>query len=146
METELKDLVGKKINKVFINEMYLKFETDGGNFVYEVTGDCCSYSFFYDFYGVKNFLEGGKVTEVKEVELDPTDLFVVPDKGDVTAVYGFAITTAPKENDYYGERTSVFSFRNESNGYYGGSIDKVEDREVLPEITDDVLEVKEPSK
>jgi len=146
MERELKDLVGKKINKVFINEMFLKFETDGGNFVYEVTGDCCSHSFFYDFYGVKNLLEGGKVTEVKEVALHPTDLFVVPDVGDYTQVYGYAITTAPKENYYYGERTSVFSFRNESNGYYGGSIDKVEDREVLPEITDDVLEVKELSK
>lgn len=143
METELKDLVGKKINKVFINTEYLKFETGGGNFTYGVTGDCCSNSFFYDFYGVKNLIEGGKVKEVKVVDLHPTDLFVVPDKGDNTQVYGYAITTETKENDYYdGERTSVFSFRNESNGYYGGSIDKVEDREVSPEITDDVVEVK----
>ena len=143
METALKDLVGKKINKVFINTNYLKFETSGGNFVYLVTGDCCSNSFFYDFYGVKNLLEGGIVKEVKTVDLHPTDLFVVPNKGDSIQVYGYAITTEPKEeDDYCGERTSVFSFRNESNGYYGGSIDKVEDRKVLPEITDDVVEVK----
>lgn len=140
METELKDLVGKKINKIYLNQEYLKFETDGGNFLYTVHGDCCSSSFFYDFYGVKQLL-GGKVKEVKEVELHPTDLFVVPDKGDSTAVYGFAITT--EGTDYYGDRTSVFSFRNESNGYYGGWISKVEeDREVLPEITEDVVEVK----
>jgi hypothetical protein len=141
MET-LKDLVGKKISKIFLNQEYLKFETNEGNFVYTVHGDCCSNSFFYDFYGVKNLLEAGKVKEVKEVELHPTDLFVIPDKGDNTAVYGFSITVEPKEDDYYGDRTAVFSFRNESNGYYGGWIEKTEDREVLPEITDDVLEVK----
>jgi hypothetical protein len=84
METELKDLVGKKIDKLFLNTGYLN------------------------------------------------------------AVYGYSITLEPKENDYYGERTAVFSFRNESNGYYGGWIEKTEDREVLPEITEDVLEVKEP--
>lgn len=141
MET-LKDLVGKKINKIFLNQEYLKFETNEGNFVYTVFGDCCSSSFFYDFYGVKNLLEAGVVKEVKEVELHPTDLFVIPDKGDCTAVYGFSITVEPKEYDYYGDRTAVFSFRNESNGYYGGWIKKKEDREVLPEITDDVIEVK----
>jgi hypothetical protein len=143
METELKDLVGKKINKVFINPSHLRFETDGGNFTYTVQGDCCSSSFFYDFYGVKNLLEGGKVKEVKTVELHPTDLFVIPDKGESTSVYGYAITNEQKEDDYYGDRTSVFSFRNESNGYYGGWISKVETEiEVLPEITEDVLEVK----
>lgn len=139
MET-LKDLVGKKINKIFLNQEYLKFETNEGNFVYTVYGDCCSSSFFYDFYGVKNLLEAGVVKEVKEIELHPTDLFVVPDKGDSTAVYGFAITT--EGTDYYGDRTSVFSFRNESNGCYGGWIEKTEDRKVLPEIVEDVIEVK----
>ena len=141
METELKDLVGKKVNKIFLNQQNLKFETDGGNLVYEVLGDCCSYSFFYDFYGIKNVI-GHKVKEVKTVELHPTYLFVVPDKGDVTQVNGYAITVEPNEDDYYGERTAVFSFRNESNGYYGGGISKIDDKEVLPEITEDVIEVK----
>lgn len=143
MEIELKDIVGKIINKVFFNSKYLKFETNEGNFIYTVEGDCCSYSFFYDFYGVNNLI-GRKVKEVKEVELHPTDLFVTPDKGDCTSVYGFSITLEPKEDDYYGESTAVFSFRNESNGYYGGWIYKVEnDMEVLPEITKDVLEAED---
>lgn len=141
METELKDLVGKKVNKIFLNQSYLKFETNEGNFVYTVEGDCCSYSFFYDFYGVKNIL-GGKIKEIKTIELHPTDLFVIPDKGDCTSVYGYSITLESKEGDYYGESTAVFSFRNESNGYYGGWIEKCEDREVLPEINEDVIEVK----
>ena len=145
METKLKDLVGKKINKIFINQEHLKFETNCGSFVYEVTGGCCSTSFFYDFYGVKNLFRGGKVKEVKEVDLHPTDLFVVPDEGDTTQVYGYSITVEPTKDDrdyYLGDRTAVFSFRNQSNGYYGGSIEKIEDLEVLPEITDDVVEVK----
>lgn len=139
---KLQDLVGRKINKVFLNSHHLKFETDAGNLIYTVLGDCCSNSFFYDFYGVKNLI-GRKVKEVKEIELHPTDLFVIPDKGDCTAVYGFSITSEKKESDYYGDPTSVFSFRNESNGYYGGWIEKVDkDEEVLPEIIDDVIEVR----
>lgn len=143
---ELEDLIGKKVVKIFLNNDYLKFETNEGSFTYRVDGDCCSISYFYDFYGVKNLLKGGKVKEVKEVELHPADLFVVPDKGDVTQVYGYSITVEPIEDadDYWtGYRTAVFSFRNESNGYYGGYINKVEeDKEVLPEITEDVIEVK----
>lgn len=142
METELKDLVRKKVNKVFINQQYLRFETDGGNYVYTVDGDCCSHSFFYDFYGVKNLI-GRVIKEIKTISLNPTDLFVIPDKGDSTSVYGFSFTLEPTDDDYYGESTAVFSFRNESNGYYGGWISKVEtDMEVLPEITEDVIEVK----
>ena len=141
----LKDLVGKKINRIFVNQKYLKFKTNEGNFTYTVLGDCCSNSFFYDFYGVRNLLEGGKIKEVKEVKLHPTDLFVIPDKGDNTSVYGFSITIELEENDYYRERTAVFSFRNESNGYYGGWIEKVQDiqdMKVFPEITEDIVEIK----
>lgn len=141
MTRDLKDLIGTVVNKLYVNIEYLKFETDKGNFVYTVVGDCCSCSFFYDFYGVENLL-GRKIKEVKEVELHPTDLFVIPDKGDCTAVYGFSITLEPKEGDFYGESTAVFSFRNESNGYYGGWIERVEDREVLPEVKNDVMEIE----
>lgn len=108
MDTELKELVGKKVKKIFLNNYNLRFETDNGNFTYEVTGDCCSHSFFYDFFGVKNLL-GHIVKEVKTVELHPTDLFVVPDRGDSTSVYGFSITVEPNEEDWEGEKTAVFS-------------------------------------
>lgn len=34
METELKDLIGKKVIKIFLNQDYLRFETDQGIFTY----------------------------------------------------------------------------------------------------------------
>lgn len=140
MDTELKDLVGCKVIKIFLNQTYLKFETDKGNFTYEVTGDCCSSSYFYDFYGVKNLLKNGKIKEIKTVELQPTDLLVKKNDYEDIKVYGYQITT---ESEEYGEVTSVFSFRNSSNGYYGGSIEKINDDISLPEITQDVVELKE---
>jgi len=140
MNTELKDLIGAKVNKIFITLDDLKFETDKGNFVYHVDGDCCSNSFFYDFYGVKNLLENGAINEIKTIQLNPTDLIVKDKYGDETKVYGYQITTEGK----YGDVTSVFSFRNVSNGYYGGDINKTEDKEFPPEseIKEDVHEVK----
>ncbi len=138
METELKDLVGKKVLKIFINEEYLRFETDEGILTYQVTGDCCSHSFFYDFYGVDNLLKNGKVLSVKEVELTEDRKVPKPDN-DSLAFYGYSITTESAE---FGEVTSVFSFRNDSNGYYGGSIDKTKYAGDIPEITKDVSEVK----
>lgn len=139
MDTELKDLVGKKVTKIYINQEYLRFDTDGPTYTYIVTGDCCSHSYLYDFYGVENLLKNGKITEVKRVELHPTDLLASgEDSGESIQVYGYQITT---ESEYYGPVTSVFSFRNSSNGYYGGSIDKTEYAEKLPEITKNVVEV-----
>lgn len=137
-------LVGKKVKKIFYNESHLKFETDQGNVLFEVEGDCCSHSYFFDFYGVKKLLENGPITDFKEVELKEGDFnyFNGEKDGDSIQCYGYAITT---ENKELGEQTSVFSFRNSSNGYYGGSLewrDGGADLEVSPEITDDVIEIK----
>lgn len=75
MNNELKDLVGRKITKIYLNEEYLRFDTEGGiSYTYRVTGDCCSLSSFYDFYGVENVLKNGPVTEVKEAEFELKDL------------------------------------------------------------------------
>ena len=140
METELKDLIGNKVTKIFMNQQYLRFNTDQGDFTYEVDGDCCSSSFFYDFYGVKNLLENGKIKEIKTVELMSGDVLAKnTSSSDLIQVYGYQITT---ESTRYNDMTAVFSFRNESNGYYGGNIQKVENKEGLPEILEDVVEVK----
>lgn len=138
MQTELKDLVGKKVKRIFVNQEYLKFETDEGDFTYRVDGECCSSSYFYDFYGVKNLLENGKITEIKEVDIHQTSSFAEERYGDVIEIYGYQLTT---EGDW-GEVTSAFSFRNSSNGYYGGSIDKVDNIDVQPELLEDVTEIK----
>jgi hypothetical protein len=143
-----KKLLGKKVLRVFMNEDYLKFETDKGNVVYKVDGDCCSTSYFYDFFGVEHLINNGPIVEVKEVELHPSD--IVDEDGSQKdkknsdssiAVYGYQLTTEHKD---LGLVTSVFSFRNYSNGYYGGSLEEEsDDRQVMPEIASDILETVE---
>lgn len=157
MKTELKNLIGKTIHKIFINTRFLKFETSGGDYIYEVTGDCCSSSYFFDFYGVKNLL-GKVIKEVKEVELITGDKLVYStDNGDDIKVYGYQIFNS--DDEIYKPTTAVFSFRNSSNGYYGGSIKEVypnkEDNYIdynstyreqcvgeMAELTEDIYEIK----
>ena len=141
-------LIGKKVKRIFMNEDYLKFETDMGNVIYTVGGDCCSQSVFYDFFGVKKLLKNGRVTSAKEIELCPIDITEEKDGEkdkksyqECISVYGYEIVT---EHPLFGEQTSVFSFRNYSNGYYGGWMEEVNDIDVSPEIVDDVIET-EPS-
>jgi hypothetical protein len=143
MYDDIERLVGKKVLKIYMNEDFLKFETDKGNVVYCVEGDCCSSSYFHDFIGVKKLLENGPVISAKSIELDEnTQTYDETEKETKTwgeiRCYGFEIVT---ENPVYGEQTSVFSFRNSSNGYYGGSLcNEKDDTEVLPEVIDDVIE------
>jgi len=148
-----KDLPGKIIKQIFFNENYLRFVTNDKTFTYGVDGDCCSTSYFYDFHGVKKLLAGNPVTEVKECELEPSDIVEKKDPNygwtsftdkkstdDSISVYGFQITTLDPE---FGEVTSVFSFRNYSNGYYGGELINSNNQEFIsPEIFDDVLETE----
>ena len=144
--TSIEKLVGKTVSHIYMNEDHLKFETDQGNIVFTVRGDCCSESVFYDFFGVKKLLENSKIISAKEINLSAEDII---DNGhsqkdkksyqESISVYGFELVT---NNPFFGEQTSVFSFRNYSNGYYGGWIEEAKDIEVLPEIFDDVIETQ----
>ena len=146
MITGIDKLVGKKVKRIFMNEEYLKFETDKGNIVFSVSGDCCSQSCFYDFIGVKKLLTGNEIVSAKEISLNANDITIVngDDKDkksyqESIQVYGFEIVT---KDPMLGDVTSVFSFRNYSNGYYGGFMEDARDREVSPEIFDDLLETQ----
>jgi hypothetical protein len=133
---KLKELIGKKVRTIRMNEDWLVFETDKGNYAFTVEGECCSHSYFYDFYGVKNLLQNGEVLEVEEIELDVPDYTIKPENDEIEA-YGYRLTT---EHEYWGKKSSVFSFRNDSNGYYGGWMEHSETfPENIPEITDDTL-------
>lgn len=140
-EKELQRLVGRKITKIFMNEDNLKFETDLGEpIVFAVYGDCCSSSYFHDFIGVEKLLKGGRVTSVESIELETSDSTVKVNRNDSEEIqcYGYKIRV---EDEKFGELTAVFSFRDSSNGYYGGSLESANsDIEVSPEITTDVLE------
>lgn len=140
----INNLVGTKIQRIFMDEERLTFLTDQGSRSYVVFGDCCSYSYFYDFHGVDKLLQNGPVVSTKQLDLEyPEDENAL--KGEYVQAYGFEIVT---EHPKWGEQTSVFSFRNDSNGYYGGelvrwdpiTLDKWDDRR---ELFADILEVKE---
>lgn len=131
--TNTERLIGKKVERIFMNETHLQFVTDQGAITYTVEGDCCSHSYFYDFIGVKKLLENGPIISVKEIDVGESE----DNGGDYIQKYGFSITT---ESEKFGEMTSVFSFRNSSNGYYGGRMEDSGNIDVSPEIFDDILE------
>ena len=82
--------------------------------------------------------------DIDSIELDPTDL-KASHNGDYVQVYGYRIVCkeGANKNGWPGSRkTGVFSFRNDSNGYCGGSVCPVPsnfDYTKVPEIKDDVL-------
>jgi hypothetical protein len=138
----LKPLIGKKIRGIFMSSEFLVFITDDEQepvIAYTVEGDCCSYSYFYDFYGVKNLLENGPIIEAEPVSLDDPEN--PNDHGEWTVVYGYRLTT---EHPMWGLVSSVFSFRNDSNGNYGGWMERTHTRPHLSALTlvqDDVIEI-----
>lgn len=133
--TYFNELEGRVIKAVYMDEDNLQFDTDAGLVSYTVEGDCCSHSFFYDFYGVEK-LVGSKVIRVEDVPLDPTDLKAKNDSYEEIKVYGYRIVFEGE----YGEQSAVFSFRNSSNGYYGGWAEKVDKNSVIArKITNDVM-------
>lgn len=127
----MKKLIGRTIKKVSINPKtdVLTIVTNDKTFFYGVEGDCCSESYFYEIYGVDKIV-GKEVKSVEELDLDVED---------GTEGYG---TTYPDSIQAYGIKISVedsmqeikdgvsvevsnsmfIVFRNNSNGYYGGSI------------------------
>lgn len=121
----MEKIIGKTIKAIFLDEQYLTFETEDGDVItYSVDGDCCSHSVWYDFFGVESLI-GKKVTGVKDVELTQDDWLLRRLAGydkknyqESISIYGIQIDF---EGVRWGDQTAVVSFRNYSNGYYGGS-------------------------
>jgi hypothetical protein len=128
-------LNGAKVTKIWMDEDSLTFETDKGLIAFAVEGDCCSTSVFYDFYGVDNLLKNGPITEIEDIDLEITGDDKDSDD-DCVKVYGVRLTTV---SDEFGPMSSVFSFRNYSNGYYGGSLIDGEPNTNAPELTEDCV-------
>jgi hypothetical protein len=109
-ESDAAYLVGQTILAIYISDMRLCFITDEGPVVFIVEGDCCSWSYFYSFWGAGNLIDQ-RVTALTPVRLpDPCDADSA--LGDVVDAYGFAIESTGGDAE--------LSFRNDSNGYYGG--------------------------
>lgn len=146
----LEALVGATVTAIFMSEDRLIFQTDRRLIAYGVEADCCSESYFFDFYGVRHVLDNGPVVAFESVQLSPGDVGYRPstwdpeivrrEYQDVVEVYGYRITT---EHPQFGPVSSVFSFRNDSNGYYGGWMSLVSDCDQVPEdakpLTEDFI-------
>ncbi|AHB29646.1 hypothetical protein SEA_ARCHETTA_37 [Mycobacterium phage Archetta] len=107
-------IIGKKVLAIYMDDQSLILETDQGTVGFGVKGDCCSWSYFYDIYGADKLLSNGPVIEVNEIDLSDQNH---DQDGESIQVYGYEFVT---EHPIWGEQTTVVSFRNSSNGYYGG--------------------------
>jgi hypothetical protein len=113
--TEFKDLLNKTINEVYIGEdkTYLKFVTSEGEFSYYAYGDCCSQSWFNHLDGLDRLIG----QEVKQIVGKPSSE-VLPEKDqDQVEMYGWTLITPKGYVD--------LEMRNDSNGYYGGSVERI---------------------
>jgi hypothetical protein len=134
-------LVGLDIQEIYMDGDYLAFvgTQDGAikQVLWTVVGDCCSCSYFNDFYGVEKLINNGPVINVEMI--DPREVVGSEDSGEYVQAYGIKIIT---ESPLWGEMTSVVSFRNSSNGYYGGWAEAVEVANPFPpRIYHDILDV-----
>ncbi|AVP42076.1 hypothetical protein KIP48_gp55 [Mycobacterium phage Naca] len=107
-------IIGKKVLAIYMDDQSLILETDHGTVGFGVQGDCCSWSYFYDIYGADKLLSNGPVIEVNEIDLSDQNH---NQDYECIQVYGYEFVT---EHPIWGGQTTVVSFRNSSNGYYGG--------------------------
>jgi len=135
----IQKLVGTTVLEVYMNKRYIRFVTDRGSYTFEAYGDCCSSTELYDFIGVQKLLLN-RVLEVHEINLDGSHFKKPMDYEDVVAYYGIKFVV---EDPQWGEMTAVLAFRNNSNGYYGGSLEDAQDREVYPRVFVDVIEAED---
>lgn len=106
-------LIGKTIEGVDIAEdrQALRFRIAGADpIIARVDAECCSYTWIENIENVEALT--GRVVRNAE-DIDMPDLGNMPDR-DVVAYYGFKIETDGG--------TCVIDYRNDSNGYYGGSL------------------------
>ena len=140
----LAGIVGRKVVSIRMDEETLALLFDDDTFVqWTVEGNCCSTSYFYDFHGVRKLIDNGPIISARAISLfDSTEEEdMIPGRyQEEVKVYGFELVT---QHPHWGEQTSVFSFRNDSNGCYGGDMLRQPGELVdLPDLFDDVIETK----
>jgi hypothetical protein len=109
----VKELIDKEINAILINEdkTILHFITKSGDeYSYYTNGECCSNSWYEHFNGL-NYILKNKILYVENIgvgEIKNSDY-------DLTQIYCINLKTE--------KGICSIEFRNESNGFYGGSIE-----------------------
>lgn len=138
---EITNLTGRTVTEIRMTKRELAFVfEDGDARTFEVIGDCCSVSEWHDFHHPERLLEGRPITAVEELETQEDE-----QEDELTQVYGYRFTT---EHPTFGPVSSVVSFRNYSNGYYGGWCEPGEpitreELDKMPLVTGTVIEAQE---
>jgi hypothetical protein len=109
IDYEFKDLKNKKIQSIIWDEQNIIFNTQNGPVEYEAYGDCCSSSFIESLDNEEIF----KDSVLESVEA------VSGDQKDIDDYYVHKWTFYKFKTD---KGMCTLSFRNESNGYYDGSL------------------------
>lgn len=123
MMQKIEDLVRKTIQKIFINRQgdWIQFETDGGPLRLVADADCCSHTWINDVEGV-SALVGGTVVSVEAWTPAPDHDMGADKINEVEAgelkLYGYRFRT--------NKGFAAVEFRNASNGYYGGSLERAD--------------------
>ncbi len=112
-EALVDSLVGKVVTGVTSDEVTITFSTkDGEDVVWEVDADCCSCTWIEN---ADLELVRGMVTKVRENGLPDSHYELFPQvEKDSLQCYGITIESE--------QGSGTVDFRNESNGYYGGSM------------------------
>ncbi len=124
-------LIGKTLTGIALSsdKQAILFKTTGEDIRVDVYGDCCSYSWVEN---VELPVNGFPAVVTKAGGIDMPDL----GNGDaeLRQYYGFKIETDKGD--------IVIDYRNDSNGYYGGSLSWPGDYGHNSDINDDWIEVK----
>lgn len=113
------ELLGVNVKRVEVDtdgQHYLRFVPQWGEpITFVAEGDCCSESWFADVLGV-GALFGEEITGVQILEMPDVDQADPRNRQESTDAYGFRLTTVKGQ--------TTIAFRNSSNGYYGGWIER----------------------
>lgn len=115
-DNTLEALIGKTIVGVDLAEDRgaIRFRlADGGALVYLADGDCCSYTWIEGVDDPAALL--GTVVQTENLEMPEGPVSEFHPNTDSVSFYGVKVTTA--------NGRCVIDFRNDSNGYYGGSLE-----------------------
>jgi len=117
MENDYSPLIGKRVMEYKLtadHQILILFFIDGTHALLEVDEDCCSHSWIESLDLPNNLF--GTISKVEDIPM--------PDLGNINTekhkkvacvkYYGLKITT--------NRGSCVIDYRNDSNGYYGGSI------------------------
>lgn len=120
MKSELADLAGDIVKRVWINKVFTKilFDLDSGRngFLYFAQGDCCSESWVEHINGI-NALIGYRIVDTQTTENEETD-----EKPKVPSYLEDDKIKKWKETIITTNGRVDIELRNRSNGYYQGCL------------------------